>query len=292
LPAAFAAALLASACQHDTSADFDDGTLPSTDQGGSAAAAGTTSDVGAAGAADEGGAAQSGGSGGKPATAGAGGMTGGAGKPAIGGKGGEETGGTGPAGSSGSTATGGTAGSAQAGTAGGGGKPNPVSDPITIDIRTFEDTTIASCDPNEDFSHDPTLQTDGDFCRYEALLKPVLTEIPAGAQIDKATLTLVCVNPGGQVDISFITTNWKISSVHYNTRPKSSEPFDSFTCAGTGDVITLDVTDALKGWLDGKRQAYGLYLTTENTDGTDFGSSEAEPADRPVLSVTYTPPAK
>lgn len=291
--AAVAVAFLAGACQHDTSADFDDAHLPSPGDGGSAAAAaGTSTDVGASGAPDEGGAAQTGGSstGGKPGSAGDGGVAGGVGGSGTGGKGGQAAGGTGPAGASGMAGAG---GNAQAGTAGAGGKPNPDPDPVTVDIHTFEDTTIASCMPNQDFSEEAILQTDGDFCRYEGLLKPSLAVIPQGAQVSKATLSLTCVNPGGQVDVSFITTNWKDSAVHYNTRPKSSEPFDKLTCVEEGDLMTLDVTEAVQAWLAGKREPYGVYLTTEATDGTDFASSEAQViSDRPVLSVTYTPAVK
>ena len=284
--AALVAALLASACQHDSTADFDDSHLPSSGNG-AASDSGGTQEPDAGGAAEEGGSsAQTGGAsrGGKP---GAAGSNGGAGKPAMAGKGGQETGGSGPGGSAGAS---GSAGAAQAGS---GGKPNPVPDPVTVDITQFEDTTIASCDPNQDFSSEPTLQTDGDFCRFESLLKPSLASLPASAQVSKATLDLFCVNPGGQVYVSYITEAWKDSTVHFNTRPNASAPFDHFTCAQDGDVISIDLTEGVSAWLAGKREAYGIYLTTETTDGTDFASSEAQKSsERPVLTVTYVLPLK
>ena len=50
---------------------------------------------------------------------------------------------------------------------------------------------------------------------------------------------------------------------------------------------------AVVAWLSGEHHGYGVYLTSENTNGTDFASSEAdEAASRPKLSVTYTLPQK
>lgn len=288
LRVAFAAALLASACERDSNAEFDDATLPtSSGSGATSSSAGSSGQPpGAGGAADEGGAGALPNAG-KPGTAGAAAAAGAAGKPAVGGEGGGSAGGTGTGGSAGSS------GSAQAGVAGSGGMTIPDPEPVTIEVTEFEDTTIASCDSNENFSKQATLQTDGDFCRFEALLRPLPPEIPAAAEIDEATLSLYCANAGGTVEISFVTEPWKEGTVRYNTRPERGELVASVTCEDVGAFVTVDLTKALASWLNGELEPYGVYLTTNAMNGTDFGSSNAQEASqRPVLSVTYTPVVK
>lgn len=286
---ALSAALLAGACQHDSTADFDDTHLSS---GGSGAASsgGSTAEPGAGGVSDAGGPS-------------AGGST--AGSSAMGGKSGSGAGGSGAGGKGGGSAGKGgqTAGGSDAGGTNGGGKggtetagtggtnPIPDPDPVTVQIHDFDDATISSCDANENFGNQNILQTDGDFCRFDSLINPTLTAIPAGATVSKATLSLLCVNPGGVVTVAFATgKKWTESMVRWMTRPEVGELIQEVSCAKDGDVVAIDLTDAVTAWLSGTVEADGIFLRTVDTDGTDFASSEAgKEADRPVLEVTYTP---
>lgn len=289
---ALSAALLAGACQHDSNADFNDTHLPSAGSGATSSSGGTTPEPGAAGA-EEGGSPSAGGSstagnaamGGKASAGG----TGGGGKPGgTAGKGGQAMGGSEPGGG------GGNAGKGGGETAGTGGNPLPDPEPVTIQIHDFEDSSISSCDMNENFGNQNILQTDGDLCRYDALINPSLADIPAGATISKATLSLTCVNPGGTVTVNFATTKkWTESMVRWSNRPEVGELIQEVSCQQDGDVVTIDLTDAVVGWLAGTTDALGIYLRTANTDGTDFASSEAgKESERPVLEVTYTPAKK
>jgi hypothetical protein len=287
---ALATALLASACQHDSNADFDDGQLPSAG-GATSSDGGSAPEPGASGAADD-----AGGSGSSTeAGTGAGGTlsaAGTAGKPAAeGGKAGQ-----GSTGQGGSQAGSGMAGKGGGPLAGTGGKPEPDPAPVTVQIHEFEDATVFSCEQNHNDGDGVTLQTDYDVpCVTRALLNPVLTDIPAGVQINQATLSLVCVNPGsGDVAVAFATERkWTESTVKYANRPSVGELIQNVSCESDGDVVSIDLTDAVTAWLDGQAEPLGIYLMTEVSDGTDFASSEADKdANRPLLEVTYTLPKK
>ena len=164
-------------------------------------------------------------------------------------------------------------------------------DPVSIEITEVEDTTIAFCTPNENFSNQPTLQVDGDYCLYEALLRPALTAIPARAEVREAILALHCTNAGGPVTVRFVNQSWKPNTVRYNNqRPMPGEVIGTISCEQSGEVVDVDLTSAVRVWLSGDLEPNGIYLTTQSTDGTDFASSEAQKAEqRPVLRVTYTP---
>jgi hypothetical protein len=294
---ALSAALLAGACQHDSTADFDDTHL-SSGSSGATSSGGSTAEPGAGGANDAG----SPGSGGSSAVAGSSAMGGESGSGAGGtgtggkgggtaGKGGQAMGGSEPGGTNG----GGNAGKGGTETAGTGGtNPIPDPDPVTIQVHEFDDATISSCDQNENFGNQNILQTDGDLCRFDALINPALNAIPASATISQATLSLLCVNPGGTVTVSLATgKKWTESMVRWSTRPEVGELIEEVSCQKDGDVVSIDLTDAVKAWLAGTAEADGIFLRTVDTDGTDFASSEAgKEADRPVLEVTYTPAKK
>jgi hypothetical protein len=263
LPASAAAgtqgALAGSSATAGDSAGGDDGANGGStgDTGGSTALAGT-------GASASGGVAAEGGA----AAAGAGG------KPGAG--------------------EGGKAGSASAGGGVGGTKPDPEPQPVTVEIRAFEDAYVASCMQYMGFGEAATLNVDDNYdCVYQALVNPSLASLPEGAVISKATLTLFCVNAGGEVSAYHASEAWKEDTVRWSNRPESgNDALGKLTC--TEDVaVTLDLTTVVAAWLSGERSAYGLYLRTEAQDGTDFASSQAQDADnRPSLSVTYTLPAK
>jgi hypothetical protein len=199
-------------------------------------------------------------------------MAGGGGKP-----------GAGEAGTGGSTA----------GMGGTGGTKDPDPEPVKVVISAFDDAHIASCMAYVNFGSAVTLNVDYDNnCTYQALLAPSLTEIPEGAVVSEASLTLHCINDGGAVSVSYVDDAWKESEVRHMGRPDVGSSIGMLTCKDDGPV-TIDVTTVIQVWLSGQHAAYGLYLRTEAQDGTDFASSEAAAADtRPSLSVTYKLPPK
>ena len=290
---ALGAALLASACQHDSNAVFDDSN-PTPDQGGSSTGAQPTAGndaMGAAGGADGGTNA----SGGTSSDAGksAGGATTG-GKPSGGGgKGGTNTGGNaGQPATAGKGGMGGTtAGMGGGGMAGMGGNMNP--EPVTIEETDIADTQVSSCAPNTNYGEAVSMNVDGDqFCVLYMLVNPSLQKIPDGALVSDATLTLNCTNVGDAVTVSYVNESWAEDQVRWSTRPEVGSSLGSFTCEKIG-AVTIDLKTAVKAWLAGDHKPYGIYFRTESTDGSDYDTSEAvKEGTPPVLSVTYTLPAK
>ncbi len=290
-----------SACQHDSGANFDDTTLMSPDtggsstSGGSAAAAGTASQgaVSAGGSQASGGSNTAGKASGGAAGSTAGGSNGGSGgKPtAGGGNAGLDAGGA--AGQAGKGGQGGSAGvGGMAGTAGMAGMKN---DPVTVEITDIADTDVESCMPFANHGEAVSINVDGyndNGCVVQSLLNAPLTQIPNGALVSEATLTLTCINVGDPATVYFVNEQWAEDSVRWNNKPNVGMVLGTVMCTALGKV-TIDLTSAVKAWLIGDQPPYGIYLRMEATDGIDFSTSEAEKvAVRPKLTVTYTLPAK
>lgn len=290
---ALGAALLASACQQDSNAEFDDRNLTSPDVGGSADSGGSNAAAGeenpsaggtdtSGGSAPEGGKSSAGAAGSSSATAGKGGTA------SVGGKGGSGAGGT--PGQAGKAGQGGAAGSTS-GSAGMAGSTNP-PEPITVETADIDDTHVASCFQQQNFGEAEVVMVDGSSCRYDALIDVPRLELPAGALVSKATLTLTCSNAGAAITVAYADEAWKELTVRWSTRPEVGATIGTITCAEVG-TATLDLTAAFKAWLAGDHAANGIYLRTEGTNGTDFASSEADKvSSRPQLSITYTLPIK
>jgi len=304
---ALGSALLASACQQDSNADFDEGGLVSpdtggsgaSDAGGSAAAAGVDSGGSSAGGTASGGKASGGetSQGGK-ANAGAGGVAtvGGKGGSSNGGKAGTDAGGAPP--QAGKAGVGGVAGSATAGGGGSGGTVVTPPEPVTFETTDIDDTYVASCYPAMNYGALSSMNVDGDgddsySCTYQILIVAPLSGIPAGALVSEATLTLTCTNAGDPITVSYVNEAWKELTVRYNTRPEVGASLGTVTCTQQGQEVAIDLTSAVKAWLAGDQAANGIYLRTDDTDGTDFDTSEAHTTStRPVFRVTYTLPVK
>lgn len=122
---------------------------------------------------------------------------------------------------------------------------------------------------------------------------PSSNRSPPGAVVSQATLTLTCVDTGGLIAVSYAAEAWDEDSVRWDNRPELGDGIGSLTCDAEGGTVTLELKEALIAWLAGERANQGLYLRTEDENGTDLLSSESDEASaRPVLSVTYTLPVK
>ncbi len=292
---ALGGALLVSACSHDSGASFDDSMLSSPNAGGSGNGGGSQAEAGTLGQ----GAVSAGGSQANAGSSAAGNASGGAagnsaagmgGKPASNaGQAGMDAGGT--AGQAGNAGQAGAGGSVAGG--GAGGMAGAKNDPVTIDITDIADTDVASCMPSANHGEAVSINVDGDnSCVLQCLINPTLQQIPDGALVSAATLTLNCINVGDPATVSYVNEPWLEDSVRWSNKPNVGSVLGTLSCTTFGKV-TLDLTAALKTWLAGTHGAYGIYLRMETTDGIDFSTTEADKvADRPKLTVTYTLPVK
>lgn len=286
---ALAAAFLMLGCQRDGDALFDNGYLDAAISGG--AATGATSALGGGGSSSSGG--------GNTGVGSQGGSSSDAGEPAgAEAGGGNDEGGSagslsGSSGGAGKAGSGGSAGAATAGSAGhGGNKPEPEPEPVTVTIDEFEDSYVMACAPYMMNGNLEAINVDGEeLCEARALIRPLLDQIPAAAVVSKATLTLECVNTGDPVTLSYVEETWRESTLGWYERPDAGSEIGGLDCSELGPV-TIDLTDAVSTWLQGEHP-YGIYLTSEGSDGVDIASSETDDSDqRPRLSVTYVVPIK
>ena len=173
------------------------------------------------------------------------------------------------------------------------GTPPPPA-PVTFETTDLDDTYVASCFPSMNYGALSSMNVDGNnSCTYQILISAPLSGIPAGALVSAATLTLTCTNAGGPITVSYVNEAWKELTVRYNTRPEAGASLGTVTCGQQGEDVTINLTSAVKAWLAGDHAANGIYLRTEDSDGTDFDTSEAHTTrTRPVFRVTYTLPVK
>lgn len=138
-------------------------------------------------------------------------------------------------------------------------------------------------------------------------------KIPLGSQINSARLVLAAFNDSNtamQMSLYRMRRNWSESTSTWNvptfgnTNPvggvqaAEDEAYDLPPDAILLDASTptvpvkrdFDVTLSLKHWASGEAN-YGWLIESASTNGWDFSTSEAGPADRPVLIVDYTAPA-
>jgi hypothetical protein len=276
----------ACACEHDSVATFDDSRPSGSSNGGTSGAVGGS--LATAGDAAVGGEDAS--AAGASAEAGSTAVAGKGGAPSGGHGGGSAAGASSSAGKPSAAGGGGKAGSAGGGAGGSGGTNEP--EPVTVTTSDFADTYVASC-ISSNFGEEQTLRVDYAYsCVYQTLMNPSLADVPDGALVSAATLTLHCINAGDVVTMSHVAGAWKEDTVRWSTRPESGSALAELTCSEMGDV-SVDLTAVVKAWVSGERAANGLYFHSEGSNGTDFTSSEYEDVgERPSLSVTYTLPAK
>lgn len=180
------------------------------------------------------------------------------------------------------------------------------------EFGTTLDTTLAaraSIDPTDPWLFVDT--SDGDHGNAEVrtliwfpdIVGPSEGQIRQGSQIHAATLTLQVDNPGGELGIHEVLESWTLDEVSWAQRSSGED----WTAEGAGSpssaekaLVTLENTTvgtlelsariAVREWVRDPSLNHGLVLIALSSDGTDIFSSDAEdPAQRPMLTVEYTP---
>ena len=140
----------------------------------------------------------------------------------------------------------------------------------------------------------------GYYGRYRSLLRFDLSQLPADAVIDQATLTLTCrkVNSGSYSVATFrVTGSWTESGVTWNNRPGydpqshgSIAPYDS-----TYRAYPVDVTALVQGWADGSYVNQGIVLQSIGKASSAayaqcYSSEYGTASQRPKLEVHWHQP--
>jgi len=171
------------------------------------------------------------------------------------------------------------------------------------------DTYLSKLNPTIRYC-DATRIRVGDARRLAGLIQFDLSPIPSAADVTTATLRLYGfdrkygrdISVGAYVisrtvDVCQATWNesrigeqWAIAGcmdVHMDRRPN---PEITFTTSGVRRWYDLDVTEAVRGWVDGSLSNNGLLLLGPSADSEVYAFAPAEhyePAQRPMLIVTY-----
>ncbi len=137
-------------------------------------------------------------------------------------------------------------------------------------------------------------------CYNRTFISWDLSSIPAGSTIEDAEFRIYCCqfygSPSGQMVYYRVTEGWSETTVTYNNMPAFTTEGAIFisTWPTGGSWHTIDVTDFAAEWFAGTDN-YGLYChstgSTSTSDCAYYSSRVTSPGYRPVLVVTFTPPA-
>jgi hypothetical protein len=179
---------------------------------------------------------------------------------------------------------------------------------VTADTYLINDSTHAGFN----YGTDKIFSPDGSPPQT-SLLRFELTGIPRTAVIEKATLTLQETDAGGaNVNFYRVLEDWdegtkdgETGCASWNCRRegvawtvagcgytdathRSREDTSLGTMPPTLGKHSLDVTDAVTGWVATPATNFGFALTESSSDGVDFASREAAATLlRPELSIQY-----
>ncbi len=136
--------------------------------------------------------------------------------------------------------------------------------------------------------------------KYPGLFGSGADQVPLGAQIVSATLTVNCYNAGNRLTAYRLLEDWTETQVTWNRRisgvnwgnPGADGAISrdsagiNWDCLTTG-VKTFNLTSMVQAWSGGAAN-FGLVVTETGTDGVEWYSSEhATVNNRPLLTVTY-----
>jgi len=150
-------------------------------------------------------------------------------------------------------------------------------------------------------TENPAPNAEFGLIRFDGIFGPGVGQIPLGSTIQSATLTLEVTNGGvtpngaineSAIDWSETTATWNnfggdagVQSDEYLASPQYAAPI------ATGSVGT-SVTASVQAWSSGTRSNFGWVFRPSNNDGLQVNSAEfATVAQRPILTVTFFPPA-
>ena len=149
-------------------------------------------------------------------------------------------------------------------------------------------------------TEDPAPSREFGLIRFDGILGPGPGQIPAGATITSATLTLNVFNAGVAPtgDINLVSVDWSEALTTWNNfGGEAGVQADEFgASAGSAPIAlgnqTVNVTSSVQAWVDGTSTNYGWIFRPNNNDGVQVRSAEyATLAERPQLSVTYVIPS-
>ena len=163
------------------------------------------------------------------------------------------------------------------------------------------DTTLREAKPATAYGSTTNLSVDASsgggenqvLLRFDGLFGPG-GQIPDGAHITEATLTLQTTDKGGGAEIHRMLTAWSDATDTWQSLDAGVQA-DGTEAVAEPDLVTgsqktlgastFDVTESLRAWAGGADN-HGWLFQPSSTNGWDFSSSESDEA--PILTVTYS----
>lgn len=191
-----------------------------------------------------------------------------------------------------------------------GGKAVPDAAPKAAPKKAEAPKKKAGAPKRPDSSISVNLDNDGmqsvALIRFGKLIGKGPGQVPPGSTVTSAVLTLHGNNAGGgKIYVHRVLADWDASKITWDTAKlggnteggiqaddkEATVPFASFASDRKG-TFEIDVLPAVKLWVAGTAKNRGLALTSDSANGWDFDTSEAdEVGQRPMLTITFTPPA-
>lgn len=188
---------------------------------------------------------------------------------------------------------------------------------FTKEFSGVRDTALSGAEPTRSFSGDATMEVEGgdtEAKRVVGLLQWDLSELPTGAIVRNATISLYVVNETQSPGYTFFEAKrawveseatwklaasgqpWKLAGARSPT-DRGSEPLGTAILRVKGDATVLinSAGEALiQSWIRNPASNHGLMLASEtNSDGFGFATRKSpKPERRPRLTITYTLAAK
>ena len=169
------------------------------------------------------------------------------------------------------------------------------------------DTFFQEASANANNSSATSLNVDGDdpsssgqdvqvLVRFDNILGNDIGQIPAGSQIDSASLDLQVSNPGDSVAVHRMLKNWSdtdtwnsLASGVQDDGAEATVTADVTTGSVATGLLSVDVTNSLETWSADPTRNFGWVLLPTGNNGVDVSSSEG--ATPPKLTVTFIPPS-
>jgi hypothetical protein len=173
-----------------------------------------------------------------------------------------------------------------------------------------QDTELRKGSPNTNYGTAATVEIDdlglsGEkhvLLRFDNIFGSGTGQVPAGAIITKATLTLQVNDSGNNPTMHLMLVNWAQGTATWNSMDTSGggiqadgvEATSSLRSisAGSAGSKEIDVTDDVKSWHDGTYSNYGWAFLPTGTNGVELRTSEytSNTAQRPKLTIEYSLP--
>lgn len=160
------------------------------------------------------------------------------------------------------------------------------------------DTQIVQASPNTSYGTASTIGVDkgtGEnvqvLLRFSDIFGSLASQVPQGAEIISATLTLDTTNTGDGATLHRMLTSWTDSAT-YNSlvsglqtnNVEARTASDATVTAGSLGATTFDVTASVLAWLAGQPN-YGWVFVSRGSNGWDFTSAQG--ANPPQLTINY-----